>query len=307
MLKKLETFEPRPGIAYLLITCATFLWGLSIVIGRGVHQEIPPLGLSFWRWFVGAVFLLPFVCAELIRKAEIIRRHAKFIIFMGIIQIGSSVMLMVGVNFTTAINASVINAVQPAVTAVAAWSLTKDKLTQGQSAGIVAGFAGILVIVAKADISLLLGFDVNIGDGFAVLAIIGWSIYAALLHRLPKELGVTTTLFLILMAGSLSVLAFYVFETLTVRPVPATINSVIVFLVMGLIISVLSIYIWNSGLRAVGPNRASIFLNLIPIFGAILAISFIGEQLFLYHFIGGALVALGITLVITQSSRKTAP
>ena len=153
MLKKLETFEPRPGIAYFLITCATFLWGLSIVIGRGVHQEIPPLGLSFWRWFVGAVFLLPFVCAELIRKAEIIRRHTKFIIFMGIIQIGSSVMLMVGVNFTTAINASVINAVQPAVTAVAAWILTKDKLTQGQSAGIVAGFAGILVIVAKADIA----------------------------------------------------------------------------------------------------------------------------------------------------------
>ena len=94
---------------------------------------------------------------------------------MRIIQIGSSVMLMVGVNFTTAINASVINAVQPAVTAVAAWILTKDKLTQGQSAGIVAGFAGILVIVAKADISLLIGLNVNIGDGFAVLAIIGWS------------------------------------------------------------------------------------------------------------------------------------
>jgi len=215
-------------------------------------------------------------------------------------------MLMVGVNYTTAINASVINAVQPAVTAVAAWILTKDKLTPGQSAGIVAGFAGITVIVAKADISLLLGFNMNIGDGFAVLAIVGWSVYAALLHRLPNELGVTTTLFLILMAGSLSVLPFYIIETLTVRSVPATLDSVIVFLVMGLIISVLSIYIWNSGLRAVGPNRASIFLNLIPVFGAFLAISFIGEQLFTYHFIGGALVALGITLVITQSRRKTA-
>ena len=118
-------------------------------------------------------------------------------------------MLMVGVNFTTAINASVINAVQPAVTAVAAWILTKDKLTQGQSTGIVAGLGSWLL---PKPISLLLGLNVNIGDGFAVLAIIGWSIYAALLHRLPKELGVTT-LFLISPAGSLSVLPFYVVET----------------------------------------------------------------------------------------------
>ena len=105
------------------------------------------------------------------------------------------------------------------------------------------------------------------------------------------------------MAGSLSVLPFYIIETLTIRSVPVTIDSIIVFLVMGLVVSVLSIYIWNSGLRAVGPNRASIFLNLIPVFGAILAISFIGEQLFTYHFIGGALVALGITMVITQGRR----
>ena len=68
MLNKLETFEPRPGIAYLLITCATFLWN-GIVIGRGVHQEIPPLGLSFWRWFVGAVSFYH-SCAELIRKRK---------------------------------------------------------------------------------------------------------------------------------------------------------------------------------------------------------------------------------------------
>ena len=307
MLKKLETFQPDPGLAYFLITFATFLWGLSIVIGRGVHQEIPPIGLSFWRWFVGAIFLIPFVFSELIRKAEIIRYHAKFIIFMGAIQVGSSAMLMIGVNFTTAINASVINAFQPAVTAVAAWILTRDKLTTGQGIGVFAGFIGIMVIVARADTSVLFSLNMNIGDWFIVLAIVGWSIYAALLHRIPRELGITTSLFLILMAGSMVILPFYILESMMVRTVPMTVDSLIVFLVMGLAVSVLSIFIWNSGVRSVGPNRASIFLNLIPVFGAGLAIVFLGEKLLTYHFIGGVLVALGITLVITRAQKKPSP
>ena len=75
MLKKLETFEPGPGLAYILVMSAAFLWGMSIVIGRGVHEEIPPIGLSFWRWGLGALFLLPFVLMEVIAKAPLILRH----------------------------------------------------------------------------------------------------------------------------------------------------------------------------------------------------------------------------------------
>ena len=126
--KKLETFEPRPGIAYLLITCATFLWGLSIVIGRGVHQEIPPRPL-FLAVVCRGCFPFTICMCRTITQSE---NHSapRNSSFSWDYQIGSSVMLMVGVNFTTAINASVINAVQPAVTAVAAWILTKDKITQ---------------------------------------------------------------------------------------------------------------------------------------------------------------------------------
>ena len=89
---------------------------------------------------------------------------------------GSSAMLMVSVNFTTAINASVINAAQPALTAVAAWVLTRDRITMGQGIGIFSGLIGILIIVGRGDVLLLLSLDLNLGDGFAVLAITGWGI-----------------------------------------------------------------------------------------------------------------------------------
>ena len=305
MLKKLETFEPGPGLAYVLVMSAAFLWGMSIVIGRGVHEEIPPIGLSFWRWGLGALFLLPFVLMEVIAKAPLILRHLKLIVFMGAIQVGSSTLLFVAVNFTTAINASVINASQPALTAVAAWLLVKDKINTVQGLGILVGFIGIVTIVFRADLSVLVGLELNGGDGLAVSAIIGWAVYSVLLRRIPKELGVTTTLFLILFTGSVTVLPFYIWESLTIRAVPFTVDTLIVFLVLGLVVSVASIYVWNAGIRSIGPNKASIFLNLIPVSAALLAIIFLGEQLFAFHIIGGVLVAMGISLVIIRGMSKS--
>lgn len=303
MLNKLENFLPTPVLAYILIVLATFLWGMSIVIVRGVHEEIPPIGLSFLRWFLGAIFLMPFVWLELFRKYQFIKQYIKLIFLLGILQVGSSAMLMVSVNFTTAINASVINAAQPALTAVAAWVLTCDRITMGQGIGIFSGLIGILIIVGRGDVLLLLSLDLNLGDGFAVLAITGWGIYAVLLHRFPRELGMTTTLFLIVLTGSLATLPFYIWESLSIRTVPFTFDTAIVVLVLGIIVSVFSIFFWNAGIRSVGPNKASIFLNMIPIFGAVLAIIFLGEQLFSFHLFGAVLVGLGITLVIKRGGQ----
>lgn len=298
LLNKLEKFQPTPTLAYFLITLATFLWALSIVTIRGVHEEIPPLGLSSLRWFLGVIFLLPFVWGELFRKHRLIKRHFGWLCLMGVLQVGSSTMLVVGVNFTTAINAAVINAAQPATTAIAVWIVMRDKITLGQGIGIITGLIGIMVIVGRADFATLLRFDVNTGDWFVVLAIIGWGFYASMMHRMPRELGMTTFLFLTLATGSFASLPFYIWESLNVKTVPFTFESVIAIIYLGIIVSVFSIYLWNAGIRSIGANKASIFLNLIPVFGAMLAIFFLGEYLLSFHFIGGALICLGITLVI---------
>ena len=127
---------------------------------------------------------------------------------------------------------------------------------------------------------------------------IGWGFYASMMHRMPRELGMTTFLFLTLAIGSLASLPFYIWESLNVKTVPFTFEAVIAIIFLGIIVSVFSIYIWNAGIRSIGANKASIFLNLIPVFGAILAIFFLGEHLLSFHFIGGVVVCLGITLVI---------
>ncbi len=304
LLNKLENFQPTPNLAYFLIALATFIWATSIVTIRGVHEEVPPLGLSSLRWLLGVIFLLPFVWVELFRKYELIKRHFWWLSLMGVLQVGSSTMLVVGVNFTTAINAAVINAAQPAITAIAVWVMTRDKVTLGQGIGIVMGLFGIMIIVSRADVMTFLRLDLNMGDGFVVLAIIGWGFYASMMNRIPRELGMTTFLFLTLATGTLASLPFYIWESLNVKTVPFTFEAVIAIIFLGIIVSVFSIYIWNAGIRSIGANKASIFLNLIPVFGAILAIFFLGERLLSFHFIGGALVCLGITLVIKLGRRS---
>ncbi len=303
-MSRIENFTPNPRVAYAWIVFATFLWGLSVVISRGVHDVIPPLGMSFWRWSIGLVVLLPLVWRELGEKWPLVKQHAKMLVLMGFLQVGSSTVMLLAVNFTTAVNATIMNAALPVVTIVPAWLITRDRVTLGQSIGIVAALLGIFVMAAQGQWQMLASMDFNLGDIFAFLAVVGWSLYGALLHRLPAELGLATTLFYIILTGSILLAPFYIAETVMFKAVPASVLTVVVVLVLGIFVSVGSILIWNACIRAIGPNRTSIFINLVPIFGIVLAIIFLGESLYFYHLAGGGMVFMGILLVIYSTQRR---
>ncbi len=300
----LEDFKPSPKIAYALVTTAAFLWAASIVVGRGVHEDIPPIGLAIWRWGLAALILLPLVWRDLRRKWPIIAANRNLIILLGVLQVGSSTVLFVAVNFTTAINATLISAAQPALTIIPAWLLTRDRATVRECLGIFAALVGIVVMVTRADLRILLSFELNAGDILTLAAVIGWSFYASLLHRLPDELGHTTSLFLICLTGTLSLVPFYAYETAALRAVPFTATAIASILFLAVFVSVVSVSFWNLSIRSVGPNRATIFINLIPVFGVSLAIIFLGERLFTHHLIGIAFVVVGILLVISRARGK---
>ncbi|MDA0240520.1 MAG: DMT family transporter, partial [Proteobacteria bacterium] len=127
-MSKHENFSPSPALAYVLLTYAAFLWGASTVVGRGVHEIIPPIGLSFWRGLAAAAILLPFVFGDLSRKWPMIKENWRWLLFLGIAQVWPQAAFLLSVNFTTAINATLVNASQPAITAVVAFILLRDKL-----------------------------------------------------------------------------------------------------------------------------------------------------------------------------------
>lgn len=285
-----------PGFAYAILTLTPLFLASNHVIGRAVHTQIPPVGLSFWRWVVAVVVLAPFALPRIRTQWPVYRRHWRALALLGFLMICSTTLVLVALNMTFAINVSLINAIQPTLTVLFAWMFRNQSLSRWQALGIVLGFCGVAIMLSRADWSTLASLRLQPGDFIALLAMCGFSGYALNLYRLPNELSGVEALFGITLAGTLMLVPVYLFESATYATVPITTTSVAAILALALLVSVFGNLMWNAGNRIIGPSRASIFINLIPVFGAILAITFLDEELFLYHIVGGALVVAGLFL-----------
>lgn len=281
----------------MLALTALFL-AANHVIGRSVHGVIPPLGLSFWRWCVGMIILLPFVLPRIGTTLGIYRKHLSAFALLGFLMVGSTSLILVALNFTTAINVSLINAVQPTLTLLLGVLFLKERVTGAAVVGICAALVGVVIMISKASWELLAGLQFNGGDLIVLVAMVGFSAYALNLKKLPGELTVAESLFGITLAGSLMLLPFYILESLFYAKVHVSGSTLLVVVELALLVCVFGNLMWNYGNRVVGPSRAAIFINLIPIFGALLAITFLGEQLYIYHLVGAFLICLGIWLVL---------
>lgn len=305
MIERLESFMPRPAVAYVLLTLAALMWAGSLVVTRGLHDVLPPIGLSFWRWAIATFVLLPIVWREVFRGADVIRPHLKLFVSLGLLQVGSSTMMVFALNYTTAINAALINSTMPVGTVIIAWLLLRERSNVVQVLGIAAAVSGVMIMLARGELQVITGLDFSSGDLLAVLAVLGWALYAVRYRATPRTVGSLTILFVTFAVGTLALLPLYIAETILFEPVIPTVFTVSSLIFLGLFSSVVAIYIWNVSIKAVGPAHTTIFLNLIPVFGAGLAITFLGEELFLYHVGGAVLVAAGIYLV-TRPKRRVA-
>jgi drug/metabolite transporter (DMT)-like permease len=290
----------RTTHAYGLIAATVLTWAIGVVIARAVHQEIPPIGLSFWRWIIATLILLPFIWRSLRQNIQLVIKNLGYFWIQGIFMTGGGMFLFLAVNFTTAINVALVNATQPILTVLIAWILIRDEIKSIQILGIVAAFIGITVMVTKADFRVLVNLDFNVGDFITVLATAFYACYAINIRKMPKEIGTFTALFVILLMGSLTLFPFYMAEAVFIRPTPFSGKLVIVVLVLALLVSILSLAMWNTGNAVVGHNRAAIFVNLMPVYSAILAIYFLDERLYFFHVIGALFVCAGIFMVVRK-------
>jgi drug/metabolite transporter (DMT)-like permease len=212
-----------------------------------------------------------------------------------------STLSVLAVYYTTATNAVIVNASQPAITAAFAWLIAGTRLTGPQKAGIACAFLGVVVMITRADLSSLLELQINLGDLIMLGAVIGWSIYAVQLHRRDYLPSAEILLFVIALTGSAMLLPLYVIEATVVGPFEARANIVGAMVYLALFPTLLAVFTWNLALRSIGPNRAAIFVNLIPISGAALAMIFLGERLYFYHWLGAAIVFTGIYFAVRRS------
>lgn len=291
------TVQTRRLSAFLLLALANLFWSGNWVTGRALREAFDPITLNFWRWTVAALVLAPFALPGLVGKAALIRRHAGILLllaFTGVAAFQSLVYL--GLRSTTAVNAVLINSSLPMFMLLCSWVIERERASPRQIGGMLISLAGILVILSRGSPAALLELELQAGDAWILLAMPVWGVYSVLLKRRPRDLGGLEFLFVISLAGLLMLLpvtAFFAMRSPIEWPAPAEALGV---LYMGVFASVLAFICWNRGVAAVGANAAGFTVHLLPAFGTVLAILFLGERFAGFHAAGIATILAGVLL-----------
>lgn len=294
--------QERTGVAVLMLVVCTLFWGSNVVVGRAVHAELPPVGLAFWRNAVALLALLPFTTRELWVQRKAIRRGMGVILAAGLV--GTALfnfMAYLALHSTTAISAGLMMSLTPVAVPVMAFILLRDRLTLRQGLGIGISLAGVAAIVTRGDLSALAALAFNQGDLLMIGAMLCWSFYSVLVKRKPAELGPFVFLTAVLAAAVPALLPFYIWESLSGAPMPATPAAIAAGLYLGLFPTAVALLLFNHAVGIIGPNRAGPYTHLVPVFGALLAILFLGERLAPFHFAGAAFIAGGLFLATRRA------
>lgn len=291
---------------YLLLSFAILLWGGNFVAARLANLDMPPVALSFWRHLLAVAVVVPFIFPQLRRDRFEMRRRWKTVALMGALLAAGNTLVYFAVLNTTVINAALINAGLPVAAVFFSWAVLRDTINRWQGIGIVLCFAGIAIVVTRANLGVLLGLQFGWGDVYMLGAILCWSLYMVLLKR--AKLAVSAWPLLVVLAGASAawLLPAYGAEIAMGFGTAWTWRTIACLGYVTLFSTVIAWVCWNAGTLRIGPNRASAFMCLHPVFGPVLGMIFFGEALRPYHAVGTVLVLSGVVLVSQALARRKA-
>ena len=204
-------------------------------------------------------------------------------------------LVYIGLHYTTSINASLMNSSTPIIIYILSFIFLKERLTKFQLFGTLLSLAGVLFIISGGSLESLLAFSFNKGDLIVVVAVICWSVYSLFIKTYAGKLPGYATFLVTIALGALMLLPFTVYELLTTSQTiiwaPSTFGAI---LYVGIIASIVAFLSWNTGVVALGANKAGIYLNFIPLFATIFAVIFLDEKLLVAQIVGGIAVIAGV-------------
>jgi drug/metabolite transporter (DMT)-like permease len=281
---------------YLLLTLANLLWAGNWIISRAFRGELPPVALSFWRWVVAVLCLLPLALPHVRRDWPQLRAAWPWLLLFGALGTGGyNVLVYGGLQYTTAINGMLLNSFVPIMIVLISWLMLGKRLHGREAAGIVVSFVGVLGIVAHGEAQRLRELTLNIGDFWILASVLAWSAYTLLLSKRPP-VHPLAFLAAISVTGLFFLFPFYVWEMAQGHRLIATPGSIAGIVYTGVGPAFLGYILWNRGVAEVGAARAGLFMHLVPAFGIVLSMIFLDEKPALYHAIGIGLIFAGIGL-----------
>ncbi len=291
---------------YLLLVLTQLLWAGNIVLGRVAAGEIPPLMLAFLRWSIAAAIILPIAWPRIRRDWPVIKANAPLLLLLSATGIAAyNTLAYWGLNYTTALNILLLQSIGPLIVALWSFALFRERLTNGQLFGILTSLFGVVTIICHGDFTHLASLTFNVGDLMNLVALSIYGVYTVMLRKRPKMDHVGFLAITVaggaLMLAPIAALEFASGARMDVNP-----GTLSIVFYVGIFPSLVAYTMFVRAVDLVGANRASPFFHLIPVFGAILAIVFLGEDFQLFHAIGFALVISGVVIATLKAKRPLA-
>ncbi len=281
---------------YLLLVLPPLFWAGNVVLARGLSQQIPPMSMSFLRWATALLFLTPFTWRQLRRDRPRLTGHWTIIWLCALFGIASfNSLLYTATQTTTALNCALMQSVMPAAIILCSFLLEREKISLQQGTGVLLCSLGAAWIVLQGKILEISSLKLVAGDLWMLVAIFCYALYSTLLPRRPR-IHPLSFLTLIIALGTLLLIPPFIIELLLKGPPAANLKVLGGILYIALFPSIISYLCWNRGVEIIGANRAGLFINLIPVFAAGMAILFLGEELHDFHLVGILMVLAGMVI-----------
>jgi drug/metabolite transporter (DMT)-like permease len=281
---------------YLLLLLTTLMWAGNGVAGRLAVGEISPMALTCLRWVMVVTILGIILGREVAADWPALAARWPMVVLMGALGFTAfNALFYAAAHHTSAVNITIFQGAIPVLVLLGTALVFHARVRLLQWAGMAVTLVGVACVAAKGDLEILRTLALNIGD---VWMLIACAFYAGYTLALPHRPKVPDLVFFTAMSGVafLTSLPLLAYEAATATLQWPTAKGWAVLLYVGLFPSLLSQIFFMRGVELIGPGRAGLFVNLVPVFGALLAVLLLGEPFALYHALGLSLVLGGIAL-----------
>jgi drug/metabolite transporter (DMT)-like permease len=287
--------EANP-FAYLLLTLTALCWGANAILSRLAVGEVSPMALTMLRWLLALALLAAVAQGQVRRDWPVLRRHLPFLVAMGALGFTSfNAVYYVAAHYTTAVNLGIIQGSIPVFVLIGAFAAYRTAVTPLQIAGVVVTMLGVVLVGTGGDLGRIAALAINRGDFLMVVACVLYAGYTVALQRRPPV--VALSLFMALagaaLAASLPLVALEAASGLLQWP---TATGWLIVVLTVVFPSFLAQMFFIRGVELIGPGRAGVFINLVPVFASILAVAILGESFAVFQAIALGLVLGGIWL-----------
>lgn len=294
---------------YILMVLASLCWASAFIAGKFAVPYIPTFSLTFGRFIIAAVGMYFVKQAVEKAKPEEAYKYRKAdlpkFLFTGIIgMVGYHVLFFTSLKFTTAINSSIIGATNPIVTVLLTVIFLHNRIPMRQVLGITLSLLGVVLTITAGDLSALMEVGFNKGDLFMCAAVVFWAAYGVYSKSNCKGISPVAITYYSFVVCTIVLIPFVLWERPWEFLPQVPMSAYVAVLFMAILPSCFAYYVQQVAIKEIGPARASIFVNLVPVFSTVLAVIILGEVLEPIKILTALLIIAGVCICQMSGNEK---